>query len=176
MHWLGISLRHDAVERRNIAAVYAWSGTLLGVTAVYAGGDIGEGPSLWNNVFSATLGTMAMIVLWLLLEFLSGISHLVTVERDSASGARLGGAMLAVGIIFGRALAGDWQSESHTLNDFVRQGWFAVPVVMAAALVDIATAPSPQKVKPGCFVCGVLPVALYLGVALWWLTRLGIWK
>src|SRR5687767_1864330 len=113
-HWLGISLRQDAAERRNVAAASAWCGAMLGITVLYAGGNTGEGPSLWNNVFSAALGTAAMVALWLVLEFTSGIAHSVTVERDAASGLRLGGFMLASGLVFGRALAGDWQSMSHT--------------------------------------------------------------
>src|SRR5436190_68103 len=40
--WLGLSLRDDAVDRNNPAARAAWCGGIIGVTLIYAGGNIGR--------------------------------------------------------------------------------------------------------------------------------------
>jgi len=66
--WLGLSFRDDAVERRNIAALTALCGAVPAVALTYIGGSLGEGPSYWNNVFSASLGTVGLLGVWLLLE------------------------------------------------------------------------------------------------------------
>src|SRR5437660_427704 len=55
--WLGLSLRDDAVERGNIAALAALCGAVVAVDIIYAGGSLGEGPSFMNNFFAAAVGT-----------------------------------------------------------------------------------------------------------------------
>src|SRR5206468_10738292 len=60
------SFRDDAVERRNIAALTALCGAVPAVALTYIGGSLGEGPSYWNNVFSASLGTVGLLGVWLL--------------------------------------------------------------------------------------------------------------
>src|SRR5687767_6906794 len=137
LHWWGVSLREDAVERRNIAATVAWCGTMLGVIALYSGGNTGEGPSLWNNVFSAGLGTLTLLLFWLVLHWTARISQSITIDRDVASGLRIGGFMLACGIVFGRALAGDWHSAAHTADDFIRDGWITGPMLGVAVIVEL---------------------------------------
>lgn len=174
-HWLGVSLRQDAVERRNPAATIAWCGTMLGVISLYSGGNVGEGPSLWNNVFSAGLGTVTLLAFWLVLEATGRIAHSITIDRDVASGLRLGGFMLASGIVFARALAGDWQSAAHTANDFVRQGWITGPMLVGAVVVELLARPAPTNPRPAWFVCGLVPAALYLAAAIAWVIWLGPW-
>ncbi len=48
------------------------------------------------------------------------VSVSIVEERDLASGIRTGGLFIAVGLVLGRAVAGDWVSESATLRDFFR--------------------------------------------------------
>src|SRR5947207_3391973 len=59
--WLGLSFRDDGVERRSIAALTALCGAVPAVALTYIGGSLGEGPSYWNNVFSASLGTVGLL-------------------------------------------------------------------------------------------------------------------
>ena len=105
--WLGISLREDAFERRNFAAVLALSGAVLGVLITYSASNAGEGPSFWNNVFSTLLATGMMLLLWLIVAAAGGAAASITEERDTASGLRLGAFLAAEGLILGRAVAGN---------------------------------------------------------------------
>ena len=50
---LGLSARDDALERRNVSAVIAVVGALLGVALCFAGGNIGEGPAIYVVLLSA---------------------------------------------------------------------------------------------------------------------------
>jgi uncharacterized membrane protein YjfL (UPF0719 family) len=176
MHWFGVSLRQDAAERRNPAAAVAWCGTMLGVIALYCGGNIGEGPSLWNNVFSAGLGTATLLVFWLVLQWTGRISHSITMDRDVASGFRIGGFMFAAGIVFGRALAGEWHSVVHTANDFARQAWITGPMLVLAMIVELTARPTPKNPRPSPLISGVLPALMYLAAAVGWVKWLGPWK
>src|SRR4051794_20905131 len=72
--WFGLSLRDDAVERRNAAALVALCGALLSVALTYIGGNVGEGPSYWNNFYSAGLATATLFGLWLVLEIGAKVS------------------------------------------------------------------------------------------------------
>lgn len=173
--WLGVSLRDDAAERNNRAALAAWCGAIAGITVVFAGGNVGEGPSLWNNVFSALLGTGGIVVLWFALDTLGRVSTSITVDRDFAAGIRLGGFLLAVGLIFGRALAGNWGSVEGTVRDFGRQGWPASALTVAAALLERVSCPTPSRPAPFWLIYGVIPALAYLAAATIWVIMLGRW-
>jgi hypothetical protein len=173
--WLGLSIRDDAMERHNRAALIALLGALVAVQVSYICGNIGEGPSYWNNVFSAGLATGGLILLWLALQIAADISGSVAEERDVASGIRFCGFMLACGLIFGRAVAGDWVSESATVHDFARDGWPAVALCAVSIPVERVLRPSRQKPFPSPVACGVLPALGYLCGAGVWLCHLGMW-
>jgi hypothetical protein len=173
--WLGVSLLDDAADRNNPAALVAWSGGIVGITLVFGGGNVGEGPSLWNNVFSAFLGTVGIAVLWFSLETLGRISSSVAVDRDIASGLRLAGFLIAVGLILGRSVAGDWHSAEDTVRDFVRQGWPALLITAVAALLERICRPSPTNPVPYWPGYGALPALAYLVAASASVTMLGPW-
>ena len=48
--FIGVSYRDDALERRNTSAAIAIVGTIAGLAIVFAGSNMGEGPSIWNTV------------------------------------------------------------------------------------------------------------------------------
>ena len=129
--WLGISLRDDAFERRNFAAVMALSGATLGVMVTYSAANVGTGPSLWNNVFSSLLATGTLLLVWLVAS-LGRAAASITEERDLATGLRLGALLIAEGLILGRAIAGNWVSAGATVLDFLRGGWPALLIFWSA--------------------------------------------
>ena len=174
--WLGLSVHDDAVERRNVAALVALSGAILAVAIIYAGGSLGEGPSYLNNLFSATLGTTGWLVLWVLLELGSNVSKSIAEERDLASGLRLCAFLVAVALVLGRAVAGDWHSETATLHDFVRDGWPAAPLCGIALIIERFARPSRRRPFPAWSSYGLLPALLYLSLATNWLCHIGLWE
>ena len=174
--WLGLSYRDDVVERRNSAALIALCGAILAVAIIYAGGSLGEGPSYWDNIFSAGLGTTGLLVLWILLELGAKVSMSVAEERDLASGLRMCGFLLATGLVLGRAVAGDWHSEAATLQDFVLDGWPAAVLCAIALVVERFARPSLQCPLPEWPGHGLLPALLYLALGGAWLWHLGAWE
>jgi hypothetical protein len=174
--WLGISLRDDGFERRNLAAVWAVAGATAGVLMVYAGAIVGEGPSFWNNVFSAGLGLAAWFALWLGLQLSADVSKSIVEERDVAAGLRLAGFLLAEGLLLGRALAGDWHSVGATVSDFARAGWPALVLLAVASLAERVLRPSVTCPMPSWKVRGLPAVALYLAGTLAWIWHIGWWQ
>jgi len=174
--WLGLSLRDDAMERKNVAGMLALSGAILAVALTYAGGSLGEGPEYWNNYFSAGLGTGGVFGLWLVLEMGGHVSASVAEERDVATGLRVGAFLLAVGLILGRAVAGDWHSVGATIHDFIQDGWPALVLVVVAVLVEVALRPTFTNPFPNRKSRGLLPAMVYIGVALVWLWNRGKWE
>jgi hypothetical protein len=102
----------------------------------FAGANIGNGPGWWVVVFSATLSTGGFFLLWAVVEWLTGVSEMVTVERTSGSGLRLGGFLAGAGIVLGRAVAGDWVSAEATVRDFVVVAWFVLPLAAVAVILE----------------------------------------
>lgn len=170
---LGLSVRDDVLERRNLAATWAVAGALVGLTLCYAGANIGDGPGWWVVVYSASLSTAGLLALWIILDRLSGLTEAVTVERDVASGLRLGGFLVAAGLILGRAVAGDWVSASATTVEFVRQAWPALALLLLAVPLEWVCRPSAEQPAPLWFVCGLPPLAIYVGGAVIWLVQVG---
>jgi len=163
--WLGLSLRDDVVERGNPAALPAAVGWLGGVTLAFAGGNIGDGPGWWVVVACAGLSTGTLVLAWLLLQGLAGGTEAVVVERDVASGWRLGGLLLACGLIAGRAVAGDWVSLDATLSDFARTGWPLLPLLALAVALQHAACPRPEPREAALAWQGVAPALGYVAYA-----------
>jgi uncharacterized membrane protein YjfL (UPF0719 family) len=173
---LGIGLRDDAFERRNLAAILALSGAVIGSMLVYIGSNLGEGPSFLINIFCAALGLMTWIVLWVALEMGGGVAWSVAEERDVASGVRLGAFLIAEGLVLGRALAGNWHSVRGTVEDFGRDGWFALVLLSIAVLAEWILKPRARCPFPSWRTRGVPVAVLYLLFALAWLRYLGPWE
>jgi uncharacterized membrane protein YjfL (UPF0719 family) len=173
--WLGLSFREDVVERKNVAALIALDGAVLAVAIIYAGGSLGEGPSYMNNFFSAGLGTMGLLILWILLELGGKVSMSITEERNLASGVRMCGFLVAIGLVLGRGVAGDWHSESATIHDFAADGWPAIVIFSAALAIERFVRPSRRHPFPGPSF-GLLPALLYVALAGAWLWYVGRWE
>jgi hypothetical protein len=173
---LGLSFRDDVEERHNVAALVALCGAFMAAALLYAGGSLGEGPSYWDNFFSAGVAAAGFLVLWILLELGAGVSVSIAEERDLASGVRLCGFLLALGLLLGRAVAGDWESEMATARDFLHDGWPAAVLWAVALTVERFARPSRRRPFPPWQGYGLLPALLYLAYAAAWLRHLGAWE
>ena len=162
---VGLSARDDVGERGNGSAARAISGAILALTLCYAGGNIGNGPGWWVVVFSAGLATVALLLSWLVLEAVARIADVVTIDRDEAAGLRLGGWLIACGLIAGVAAAGDWESAEDTVRTFVRVAWPLLPFVAVAALLEWQWRPTPEHPAPSVTAYGAIPALLYIGAA-----------
>ena len=174
--WFGVSLVDDVTERGNVAALVSLWGAIVGTALIYMGGSVGEGPSYWNNVFSVGLGTVGMFVLWVLLEMGANVSASVAEDRDLASGIRLAGFLVSLGLILGRAVAGDWHSEEGTVRDFIYDGWWALPLLAVSMVIERFVRPSRRFPFRPWRTYGLVPALLYLTLAGGWLWRLGAWE
>jgi hypothetical protein len=135
----GILWRDDAVERRNPAAAVATVGALVGISACYAGANIGDGPGWWCVVFAATLATAAWLALLSLVQLICNLAESITVERDLAAGIRVAGYLAASGVLCGRGAAGDWVSAEQTVREF-SDAWPVVILALLAIIVERTTA------------------------------------
>lgn len=174
--WLGLSIHDDAWERKNSAAAVALACALVSVAITFAAGNLGEGPSYWENIFSAGLATGTLFALWIGVELGSRVSISIAEERNLASGLRFGGLLLSWGLILGRAVAGDWHSCLATIHDFFRDGWMASIILLVALIIELMLRPSRIRPFPSSFLCGAIPALLYLAAAVAWLWHLGRWE
>jgi uncharacterized membrane protein YjfL (UPF0719 family) len=171
---LGMSVRHDAVERQNPAATVATCGGFVGVMLAYAQSNVGGGPTIWTTLVPALVATVALFVVWAFAEFMSGgISENVTIDRDVASGLRLAALLAAAGAVLGRAMAGDWTGWRDTFAEFARLGWPVVVLAAGAAIVHRICRPTPRRPLPGVFAFGVVPSVMLLAAAGFYLLALG---
>jgi hypothetical protein len=175
IRWLplvGVSARDDVVERGNASAAAVVGGATVAIMLCYAGGNIGDGPGWWVVVFSAALATAALFVAWALLELVSGVSDVVTIDRDSSAGVRLAAFLIAAGLIFGRGVAGDWVSVEAAVADFAAAAWPASVLLVVAAVIERWFRPTPDNPRPALVPYGFVPAVLYVSAAVYQMMRL----
>jgi uncharacterized membrane protein YjfL (UPF0719 family) len=170
---LGVDVRDDAVERRNSAAAVAASGALIGVTAIYAGCNVGAGPTIWTTILPAIVATAAWFALWLIVELTAHVSEQIAIERDTAAGVRQAGWAIATGLILGRAMAGDWTAWDDTYNSFVQLGWPVLALVAAVVPLHRSLRPTPAQPTRSTLYAGVTPAAVLIALALLYVLWLG---
>lgn len=129
-----LSWRDDALNLQNKAALPAVGGCFLALSVIYAGANIGDGPGWWCVVFAGGLGTAAWFGLGFIINRITHMTERITVDRDFACGLRFGLEMLACGLLFARASAGDWTSFAMTVVEFF-DGW---PVLILAGILIAA--------------------------------------
>jgi hypothetical protein len=132
---------------------------MCGITACYAGANVGEGPGWWVVVFSGALATAGLLAAWASMQAFTGAADSITIDRDVATGLRLASALACIGLILGRAAAGNWVSAAATVADFSRCAWPVVPIVVCESIAGRMLRPSPQNPVPSPLTSG-LPLAL----------------
>lgn len=132
-YFFDLSWIDDVINLNNKAAMLSITGGFLGLTVIYAGANIGDGPGWWCVIFAGGLGTMSWIILGLISHKFTNVFERITVGRDIYCGIRFGFYLLAGGLILGRASAGDWTSFYMTIIEFM-DGW---PVLLLTAFMII---------------------------------------
>jgi uncharacterized membrane protein YjfL (UPF0719 family) len=167
-----ISFQQDVRERNNFAAAVGLGGMLLGNAIAYAGGNIGDGPGWYVVIFSALLSTVTVYAAVCVIALNSDGEERITIDHDVGAAVRLGAVAVGVGIIAGRAAAGDWVSAPATVRDFVAVAW---PVVLfvAAAIVHERMTP-PAYAADGVLRSAIFAV-LFIGTASAYVTSYGSW-
>jgi hypothetical protein len=161
---MGLSLRDDVCERGNAASAYALAGGVLGMAAAFAGANVGDGPGWWCVAFAGGLATGYLLLGWAVLDTFGGAGHSVTVERDPASGIRLGAYLACMGFLLGRAAAGDWTSAARTLVEF-HSGWPALLLTIMAVALERMLRPTKDRPFGSVLFHGILPALFYIAFA-----------
>ncbi|MCL2797119.1 MAG: hypothetical protein FWD58_03585 [Firmicutes bacterium] len=159
---LNLSWIDDILNHNNKASFGTIIGCILSFTLIYAGSNVGDGPGWWCVVFSALLGFALWTVLAVILNLTTKLSYRVTVERDGAAGFRYACYFIAIGIIIGRACAGDWLSAGATVADFL-YAWPAA--ILTAAAIGIEQFFIHKTDNDGIEALSALAGLLYLGAA-----------
>ncbi|WOO37275.1 hypothetical protein R2R35_01920 [Anaerocolumna sp. AGMB13020] len=130
-----ISWKDDCFNLQNKAAVFTVSGGFLGLSFIYSGANLGDGPGWWTVLIAGGLGLIVWILIGIFFCIYAQVSERVTIDRDINTGIRYGLFLLASGIILGRASAGDWTSFYMTLVEFM-DGWPVLPLTLFAFLIE----------------------------------------
>lgn len=173
---LGLDARDDVIERGNRAAAIAIAGAIVGIALCFAGSNVGEGPGWGVVVFCAVLSTGTLLLFWTLLDLLTGVADAVTIDRDPAAGVRVAGLFLALGLILGRAVAGDWLDGGAALHDFALKGWPAAVLLALAVALERRLRPTPAAPERPALLHGAVPALLYLGLSAAAVGMAGPWK
>jgi hypothetical protein len=169
----GIDLRDDALERRNAAATWALSGGVVGLTLCFAGSNIGAGPGWWVVLFCAAVSTASLVLVWWGLHLMAGTPEVITVGREISAGVRVAGLLVATGLVFGRAAAGDWQGWVQALVSYGAVAWMGAALAVVGMLVERLLAPSADDPQRPVVTHGLLPALAYVGTAAGFVLWLG---
>lgn len=131
-----ISWIDDIITNGNYAVLSAYVGALLGITLIYAGANIGDGPGFWCVMVAGGIGAILWFTLALLINKFTGIIERIVISRDLGSGIRFGGFLLSTGIILARGSGGDWFNFWQTIIDF-SDIWIIIPFAVLYLLIEL---------------------------------------
>lgn len=172
---LGLDLHAAVVDRRHLPEACAAAAAVLASGLGFAGANLGDGPGWWGVVYTAALATAALVLCWCLLATFTPIRQRALLDRDPAAAARLSGELIALGLVFGRAAAGDWTSVTATNFEFAEIAWPALPALVLMVLGEWFLHAAAGEEPEGPAGTG-LPVALlWVGAAGFWLLQVGPW-
>lgn len=157
MDCFNLSMREDVLERNNSAATYAMLGFLWAITCCLVGLDLGNLDHWFINLLLAMGG---LCIAWLILEKLSNCSEDITIDRDIAAGVRLTGFLIACGIIFGGAIAGE-KSFTTLAKDLLYAFGPVLMLVFVAFNVNRKFKPTPNRPVLPVVNCGWVPALTY---------------
>lgn len=163
--FLGISAELDVAERGNPAALAAYGGGMIGITLCYSGGNIGEGPGPHAVIICAGMASVAFFLVWFALTAFTEIDYTVTVDRDIATGIRLGAFLFAAGLILGRSVVGDYISAVATWNDFIAHAWPVLILLALAIIIEFFFKPTVEQPTPSPILYGFIPAIIYMSAA-----------
>ncbi|GEM_PF-773594 len=172
---LNLSVRQDAIERRNGAAAIAVAGGLIGLTLAFAGGNIGDGPGFHVVILSAGISTGSLYIFWYFYEAVARVSEAITVERDPAAGWRLAGFLASLGAVLGRGVAGNWVSFEATLADYHPYWIFGGGFVAGAIVLELLCQKLPLPRSVAVVFLGILPALLFAAAAAIFIASRGWW-
>ena len=171
--FLGVGLRDDVAERRNLAAGFAVAGFTIAVTCCVAASNIGDGPGFEVVLFCAALSTICLLALWAVAAQFSGIADAITIDRDLGTGIRTAGWLAGTGAILGACVAGDWISYDDTLKDFVRFGWPLAITTLLFATMERKINRQANLTRPKIVFSSVAAATMTAGAAIYayWVGR-----
>jgi hypothetical protein len=140
----------------------------------YAGCNIGAGPTIWTTLVPAAIATASLLLSWLIYVLASGANEAIAIDRDVASGMRFAALLVALGVIFGRAMAGDFTSWSQTFADFLMFSWPALVLLIVATVTQRFLRPTPQNPRPQWMLAGAIPGMFFLVTAIVYLIVMGV--
>jgi len=144
-YFFDLSWRDDVLNQtRDQPALYPVIGSFIGLSLIYAGANIGEGPGWWCVLFAGGLGIAAWLVLGYAVHKVTGAFDTVTIDRDAPCGIRMGFYLAASGLILGKASSGDWTSFGATVIEFLI-GWYILPLTLVAIYVEKLYAKKRQE-------------------------------
>lgn len=173
---MGLNAADDVALRNNSASGILFTGALFGFAAAFAGGNIGDGPGWWVVLFSSGLATIALFLVWLLLNGAVQATHNVVVERDLGAAIRLGALLTCLGVVFGRGAAGNWQGAPAAASDFIAIAAPALLILAPELALSWLFRPTPRNPTSPTFIAGIIPAAIYFAATAAYLRHLGWWS
>lgn len=161
---VGLSPRHDVAERRNRGASLAIGGAILGLSLAH-GAAAGKFVTMRSDsLFPDVVGVVAMVLFmfsWFVVEWLTGFSEAITVERDGGAALRLAAFLPLLGVTLGLAVASWFASESLKASCL----FAAVAGLVVACRVNEAGFARDRRPVSGPCKRDVLVALAYLGAA-----------
>jgi hypothetical protein len=124
---------------------------------------------LWTTIFVAMF-----LGFWLAVDRLSGVCEAVTLERDLTSGLRLGGALMALGLLLGSAAAQTLPAgRSLVARRALAHAWPILALLLVFLLLQRVLRPTPRRVHASAIVLGIFPATAYIAGAILYLRVAG---
>ena len=163
----------DIAQRNNHGAVILFLALTIANAFAFSGANIGDGPGFYVVLLCSLLSNGFLFASVIAHALLTRSMYRVLVDRDKLVAIRLAVLWVAIGLIAGRAVAGDWVSMSATTSDFILRAFAAFLLL----LIDLAWAKLVDRKPDSALRSLQLAIAiLYFVGATAYLVLLGVPK
>jgi hypothetical protein len=111
-------------------------GSLSGITLIYAGSNIGDGPGWWCVIYASAIATLVWFILGHIIQKTTDAFSTITIGRDLPCAIRMGAYLLASGAILAYAAAGDSIDVTTDIVNIAICSLTAIPLAILAIFVE----------------------------------------
>ena len=132
-----LSWRDDVINKTQTQpAVLPVAGSVIGITLIYSGANIGDGPGWWCVIYAAGMGTVMWFILGHIIQKTTDVFSTVTIGRDKPCAIRMFAYLSASGLALAHASSGDSISFYIDIIEIAVTSLTAIPIAVLAILVE----------------------------------------
>lgn len=132
---LNLSIKDDILNNSNKAATITIVSTLFGLSTIFAGANIGDGPGFYTVIIASGLGLITFIILMRIFDYFTNTLEHIQSDHNVHKAIRYSVLALCLSSILAYGAHGDWTNFTYTLIEFL-VAWPSLILILIAIIIE----------------------------------------